>query len=575
MISFPKGLHETHKHENISTFDNVKSESEKKSTKLHSAVVHDNIVNYKNQLTIPKQIFINGKSINIGMLKGSISPHKKKQLFDAIAASVDASLNKRADAMLTYDIFLKNSKGQDENISVSFKVDEYDNMTEIIFVNHDNQQGSFRVEFDHSSQVRELSLRLNQYVSEILSLPDGAISDGTHAPRHPDGERYQVMTYIKPGEKSLKVFGFMGQGKNNFIVYDSKNHKPVGLLKVVIARNNDKDINSVLVDPSEARLRGGMRHFKQKAEGVKTSRSSPTGFKLRNGQPCDRHGNPIGGASTIATSSSAATQAEAGSAAPIAIQHIRLPLSQRPYSAYAAQVRTALHGQDNIKFDVHTEIYQSKGTQPIPVISALDSVIVSLDNNNTDEVRLKAFLQYLKSQAIAGYPISLPDYYHCTKEQGFEEILSSSNPQVKVQTPRTGTGAQGAWLSTKPEISAYGPFIFGFNHHLDLLHSTTHPSQGKLRVKNVGDDFHIAIQESISLTGKNAYNSAENPLSIVGVPAELLPEYRGLVANLGGQLSFIRENDTIDIALFSTDTVQKFATLLRGQEWPKYPKIWD
>ncbi|MGY2181828.1 hypothetical protein [Pseudomonas agarici] len=522
-----------------------------------------------SSLALPKHISFNGKNFKVGALKGSIDSNKMRQLLDATDLGAASAIKQNADLGLTYETSLKSPQGKYESVSVSLSADKNDNLNKITLKNHNNDQSSFHVEFDHTSAIRGFSHNAHQYSSTPLVIPAGALSDGGLAPRHPGGERYQVMQYMKSGEEPLMVIGLKGSESNNFVVYNSKNHKPVGQLKIIDGPASGQVPRKVLVDLSEAKLRGGMRHIKRRADGVKTSRSSPTGYKLHNGQPCDRHGNPVPG-----SSSSIVAQVATNNSASISLQHIGLPLSQRPYSAYATQVRQALHGKGEAKLDAHAATYYSATSQPVSAITAIDGVIASLDRYNPDEVRLSEFLQHLQSQAAAGHPVSLPDYYHCTKEQGFDEMLSSSNPRVNVQTPRTGTGAQGAWLSTKPDVSAFGPFVFGFNHHLDLLHSTTHPAQGKSTIANAGGEYHIGIQEPISLTGRNAYSNAENPLSIVGAPANAIEEYKRMVANLGPQLSFPRADGSTDVAVFNTETIQKLAFLLREQEPLKYPKSW-
>lgn len=195
-----------------------------------------------------------------------------------------------------------------------------------------------------------------------------------------------------------------------------------------------------------------IRHMKRIAPEVKTSRSSPTGYKFSNGQSCDRHRNPVnvsGGSSGV--SSSIVAQTETDLTVLMAQQHIRLPISQRAHSAYSSMVRQALSGDDSqTQIDAHNAIYYGGLGYPASTVAVLDNVINTLDSFHADETQLSEYLQHLQSLSIKGHPVSLPNYYHCTKENQFDAMLSSSHPRVNVSTPRSGTGAAGAWLSTTP-----------------------------------------------------------------------------------------------------------------------------
>jgi hypothetical protein len=527
---------------------------------------------------LPKLMTLNGKNYPVGFLKGRMTSEQKAYLAAALSTVDKESFTAHTDNRFTYGtkILVNPDIGQ-ENFSVEIALNTAGQMSSVTLKNSNEKKELFYAEFDNTTKntMPEASLRLNEAKPDISAK---AVFDGAPLPWHPDGERYKAFPYIQGGGKPpIVLTGIPHANGHKFDVYDIKNNEFLLQLPMERSRKNapaDEKIN-ILISPSDARLPGGMRHFKRKALGVKASWSSPTKYK-KDGIPCDRHGNTEdgSGSSEVASSSSVGPHQATSNPASTSLQHISLPIVQRPYSAYATTVRQALHGHGAERVNAHAATYYSEVSQPVSAITALNGVIASLDHHNPDEARLSEFLQHLQSQAAAGHPVSLPDYYHCTKDQGFDEMLSSSNPRINVQTPSTGYGAKGAWLSTSPEVNAYGPFIFGFNHHLDLLHSTTHPTEGRATVRNVAGNYHVGIQEPISLTGRNISNNDENPLSVVGAPANSIGEYKSMIANLGPQLSFPRADGSRDVAVFNTETVQKLAKLLRQQEPLKYPKSW-
>lgn len=108
--------------------------------------------------------------------------------------------------------------------------------------------------------------------------------------------------------------------------------------------------------------------------------------------------------------------------------------------------------------------------------------------------------------------------------------------------------------------------MFGFNHYLDLLHSTANQTPNETAVVDAGGRYHIGIQEPISLSGRHLLNNQENFLSVVDVPENEVDKYKNMVAYLGDQLVFSRNDGSQDVAVFSTESVQKLAMLLRQQE---------
>lgn len=323
-----------------------------------------------------------------------------------------------------------------------------------------------------------------------------------------------------------------------------------------------------------SRQHSGIRHFLPTAKGVKTSKHSSSGFKrISDNQACDRHGNLV----TNALREAAVVYAHPPAAtalSEIIQQHIHLPVSQRTTSAYAEKLRRVLHQEDRPEnISVRAELYSRNDLPLLPSVQKLNAVLASLDTKKQDEIRLSEYLYFLQAQAKEGKTIMLPEYYHCTTEEHFENMMLSDTPQIKVSTPRSGTGGRGAWLSTSPEITAYGHYILAFNHNIDLIHSTTDPVEGKMSVREVKHNTHIPIQEPISLTSK-VLSPTEHPLMLIGVSSTEVESFKSMAGRLGEHLNFTHRNGFSDTAIFSSETVQKMAMLLRDQEPARIPLNW-
>lgn len=260
--------------------------------------------------------------------------------------------------------------------------------------------------------------------------------------------------------------------------------------------------------------------------------------------------------------------------AQMAQAHWALRPSERSQSAYADAVRAtgdvrhmAIH--DNLK----TGLYLGGPAQNHPPHEVFQHVISKLNSDDPDQVRMVDFLNAQCQQFLSGEHTALPAYYHCSQDGAFEAIMNSERSKIKAQTPRTGSGMAGAWLSTGPEVNAYGPYIFVLNRNMDFLYSPRSPELGTIPPRKEGYEYHIAIQESINLEA-SASSSKEHPLAFIGVPADEVNMHKSLVAQQGKQLSFINGQGEPDVAVFSTQTVQAFARAMAEVEPPKVPKSW-
>ncbi|MBR7964509.1 hypothetical protein KDW41_29355 [Burkholderia vietnamiensis] len=258
----------------------------------------------------------------------------------------------------------------------------------------------------------------------------------------------------------------------------------------------------------------------------------------------------------------------------MARDHWTLQVSKRSQSPYADAVRTTGYVRH---MDIHDNLkkglYLGGPAENLPPHEVFQHVISRLDSNDSDQARMIDFLKSQCQQFLRGEHVALPAYYHCTQESSFEEIMNSERPKIKSQTPRTGNGMRGAWLSTKPEVSFYGSYVFSLNRNVDYLYSTQSPELGSIPPRKEGNEYHIAIQESISLEADTA-SSKEQPLAFIGVPDNEVNLYRSLMAQKGGQFIFINSQGKEDVAVFSTRTVQSFALAMAEVEPPKVPKSW-
>jgi len=401
--------------------------------------------------------------------------------------------------------------------------------------------------------------------------------------QHPEGHMEALSIILSTDKKnnlnSISIENQTDDGQSFTVKLDNE-HSAKGLLGATAQLNNVlKDgLRHITSADSlrRANSRDSLRHIKRTAENVKTSKSSPTGYKLPNGQPCDRHGVPVDQGATSSKASSSSAVADHGSANMSNLEkfHLEQGVAQRAQSPYAALLRQALRADESeASSSAHAALYRGGALSAQRAASIIKKVIASLDPANLDEYRLAEYLQHLQKNDASRSISALPDYYRCTTEDRFEAILSTEAPKVPITTARSNTGATGAWLSSIPEVKTYGPFILGFNHNLDLIHSTRSAS-GKTPVRTVDGNLHIGIQEPISLSDRTPHIGVDPSLSVIGVPKELLEEYKIMSARLGMHMVFIRADGSRDIAIFNTETIQKMASLLRDQAPARCPKFW-
>ena len=122
-------------------------------------------------------------------------------------------------------------------------------------------------QYDKNFSVNGMPDRLN-FHRPAVTIPPGAIFNGSLPPYHPDGERYQVMPFRNPGSKDpLMVMGLRHPGGNHFTVYDSTSHQPVTQLSIVTSREESGSGKDVLVSPEMARLPVGCVILKARLRG--------------------------------------------------------------------------------------------------------------------------------------------------------------------------------------------------------------------------------------------------------------------------------------------------------------------
>jgi hypothetical protein len=226
----------------------------------------------------------------------------------------------------------------------------------------------------------------------------------------------------------------------------------------------------------------------------------------------------------------------------------------------------------------------------------------------SDDARAIDYFKYLRKLAKRGHNAYVPlaKYYHCTgKNSGgtgrgkddFEDILREG--VIKAISPQTGSGRFGAWISSQPETSAYGDYIFALSflvesyyetiprpQQVDLLknkdaipNSATSISDLKpggnsdavVKVVNAGLQSHVKI--------KFEKNTTPSCLAFVAVPNEKeVDEFRkslGKNPAYAPILQFPRANDEIDCAVFLTKTVSKIARLYQEIEPVVMPREWN
>lgn len=259
---------------------------------------------------LPKSMTLNGKNCPVGSLKGRKTSEQKAYLTAALSIVDKASITQHADNRFTYDakVLVNPDVGQ-ESFSVEIALNAAGQMSSVTLKNSNAKKEPLYAEFDNvtKNSIAEASLLLNEAKPDI---PAKAVFDGTSLPWHPDGERYKAFPYIQgSGKPPLVLTGIPHADGHKFDVYDIKNDEFLLQLPMEQSRKNAPGVEkkNTLISSSDARLPGGMRHIKRTAPGVKSSRSSPTGYK-KDGEPCDRHGKPVAGSSSAQASSSSSNQ---------------------------------------------------------------------------------------------------------------------------------------------------------------------------------------------------------------------------------------------------------------------------
>lgn len=252
---------------------------------------------------LPQTLHVGGEEYYSGALKGRFNSEQIAYLISAGTPDQNKPVTHHPDGSKEYGF----SHNGDKNCTALLHADDEKSLTSLTLKDGRGKE-VVSASYDKNLPANAIPDRLNFDIPTV-SIPSGAIFNG-HLPSHPDGERYQAMPFKTPGSKApLMVTGLRHPGSNLFTVYDTTSHKPVTQLTIVTSTGSNGAKDKLLVSPEQLRMQGGMRHFLPTAEGVKTSKTSPTGFKRKSdNQPCDRHGNllPAASSSQAATSTTAA-----------------------------------------------------------------------------------------------------------------------------------------------------------------------------------------------------------------------------------------------------------------------------
>ena len=288
-----------------SAAQNSSAEQPASSPNNRPASAHTPPVNGTPARALPRTLTVGGEKYHSGALKGRYSSEQVAYLISAGQPDENKPVTHHADGSKEYGF----SHHDDRDCLARLHADNEKSVTSLT-IKDGRGKKIVDAHYDKDLPVNGVAGRLN-FNRPTITIPPGALFNGEQPPYHPDGERYQVMPFRTPGNKDpLMVTGLRHPNGNGFTVYDHTRHQPVTQLSIVNARESGGSAQEVLVTAEHARLPGGMRHFKATAEGVKTSSSSPTGFKrASDNQPCDRHGNLLSAqpsAQAAASSSSAA-----------------------------------------------------------------------------------------------------------------------------------------------------------------------------------------------------------------------------------------------------------------------------
>ncbi|OBQ46054.1 hypothetical protein [Halodesulfovibrio spirochaetisodalis] len=205
-------------------------------------------------------------------------------------------------------------------------------------------------------------------------------------------------------------------------------------------------------------------------------------------------------------------------------------------------------------------------------VEVLQEVKAKFQPQNADEQRMLNYLNHLESEAAKGNEVALPKYYHCTKADGLHAIASEG--RVYVHTPRTGTGAGGAWISTNPQTASYGKNIVALSHRVDFTHDSAMRGHYTPPLENAKGGINIGLQQHIYITPQGA-SGGKTPLSLIGIDdADPMFEERksSFREMLGSSVSFASESRKEDVAIFKTSTVLRLYDVLSSVQRSLIPK---
>jgi hypothetical protein len=206
-----------------------------------------------------------------------------------------------------------------------------------------------------------------------------------------------------------------------------------------------------------------------------------------------------------------------------------------------------------------------------------------------------------------GY-VALPKYYHCTGassdgtrvgRESFDNILK--NGFIKAQSPQ-GSGSFGAWVSSQPETTSYGQYVFAISFLLEM-HYETAPKDyhRRLAAGDTSGDYRFRVaQKTVTPAGKGedgyqveALNAGlqtnvflkvlkDKPpscLAFLALPTKKeVDELREKLENdmeYAPVLQFPRGNGDIDCAVFMTKTALSIAKLYQEVQPVVIPREWN
>jgi hypothetical protein len=205
-----------------------------------------------------------------------------------------------------------------------------------------------------------------------------------------------------------------------------------------------------------------------------------------------------------------------------------------------------------------------------------------------------------------GY-VALPKYYHCTGASSdgtrmgrgcFDAMLEKGF--IQAQTPRGATGAFGAWVSSQPETTSYGQYVFALSFLLEMYYETAAKDKhAQLALDNTSGDIKFSTsQKTVTPAGKDKYQvNAMNAglqsnislkvvkdkppscLAFLALPTKKeVDEVREKLATnmeYAPVLQFPRSNGDTDCAVFLTDTALSIAKLYQEVQDVVIPREWN